>query len=178
MKRSVRLLFAAGVAVLALALAFALAACGDDENDGNGEAPTATEAAALPTSTQEAGQTPEATEEGTTVGISLNEWTITAEGGGALSTVQAGEVLFEVHNDGAVPHELVIIKTDTDPATFTASGGKVDEEGVGELIGEVEEFPGGATETGTFGLQPGTYALICNVAGHYEQGMYASLIVE
>jgi uncharacterized cupredoxin-like copper-binding protein len=54
----------------------------------------------------------------------------------------------------------------------------VDEDAVGELIGEVEDFPGGETETGTFGLQPGTYALICNVAGHYEQGMYAQLTVE
>jgi uncharacterized cupredoxin-like copper-binding protein len=170
MKRSVRLLFAAGIAVLALALAFALAACGDDEDEEAAPVPTATEG--------EAATTPEPSEEGTTVGISLNEWTITADGGGALSTVQAGEVLFEVHNDGQEPHELVIIKTDTDPATFPASGGKVDEEGVGELIGEVEEFPAGATETGTFGLQPGTYALICNIAGHYEQGMYTSLTVE
>lgn len=176
MKRMVRLLFPAGIAVLALTLG--LAACGGDGDDGNGAAPTATEAAALATSTQEAAVTPEGTEEATTVGVSLNEWTITADGGGALSTVQAGEVLFEVHNDGGVPHELVIIKTDTDPATFPASGGKVDEDGVGELIGEVEEFAAGETDTGTFGLQPGTYALICNIAGHYEQGMYAQLIVE
>lgn len=165
-------LAAAGV-LMSLAIA-----CGDDENDGNGEAPTATEAAALATSTPEGGQTPEATEEATTAAISLNEWAITAAGGGALSTVEAGEVLFEVHNDGEVSHELVIIKTDTDPATFPASGGKVDEEGVGELIGEVEEFAAGETETATFGLQPGTYALICNIAGHFEQGMYAQLTVQ
>jgi uncharacterized cupredoxin-like copper-binding protein len=136
-----------------------LAACGDD---GNGDAEP----------------TPEATDEATTVGISLNEWTITAEGGGAPPTVPAGEVSFEVHNAGQIPHELVIIKTDTDPAQFPVSGGKVDEEAVGELIGEVEEFPAGETETGTFGLQPGTYALICNIAAHHEQGMHAQLVVE
>lgn len=177
MNRTSRWLPLLGIFVVAIAVVFGVA-CGDDDKDGNGAAPTATEAAALATSTQEAGQTPEATEEGTTLGISLDEWTITAEGGGALSTVQAGEVAFEVHNDGDIPHELVIIKTETDPAQFPASGGKVDEEGVGELIGEVEEFPAGEVDEGTFGLSAGTYALICNVAAHYEQGMYAQLIVE
>lgn len=149
-----------GVGLVAL---FAVA-CGDDEE--NATTATPTDAAS------------ETAEEATTIGISLTEWAITASEGGALASVPAGEVQFEVHNDGQAPHELVIIKTDTDPAAFPASGGKVDEEAVGELIGEVEDFPGGETETGTFGLQPGAYALICNVAGHYEQGMYAQLIVE
>jgi len=178
MKRSVRLLFAAGVAVLALALAFVVAACGEDKNDGNGEAPTATEAAGAPeeaTPTEAHGETPD---EMGALHISLTEWSITGEDGADIPSVPAGEVVFETHNDGQVPHELVIIKTDTDPATFPASGGKVDEDGVGELIGEVEEFPGGEIEFATFGMQPGTYALICNVAGHFEQGMYAQLVVE
>jgi uncharacterized cupredoxin-like copper-binding protein len=161
-----------------VALALALAACGEDKKDGNGAAPTATEAAGAPedpTATEAAHETPD---EMGALHISLTEWSITGEDGADIPSVPAGEVVFETHNDGAVPHELVIIKTDTDPATFPASGGKVDEEAVGELIGEVEEFPGGEIETGTFGLQPGTYALICNVAGHYEQGMYAQLTVE
>lgn len=139
-------------------------ACGDDE-----------EKATTATPTEAADETPD---EMGALHISLTEWSITGEDGADIPSVPAGEVAFETHNDGEVPHELVIIKTDTDPATFPASGGKVDEEAVGELIGEVEDFPGGETETGTFGLQPGAYALICNVAGHYEQGMYAQLIVE
>ena len=168
MNRTSRWIPLLGVFVLSIALVLGVA-CGNDDDEE--VEPTPSE----PAATQAPATTPE---EGTTVVINLDEWTVTGAEGAAIPSVPAGEVTFEVHNDGEIPHELVIIKTETDPATFPVSGGKVDEDAVGELIGEVEDFPGGETETGTFGLQPGAYALICNVAAHYEQGMYAQLVVE
>lgn len=113
-----------------------------------------------------------------TVHLETDEWSILGEGGGAIEPVAAGEVTFEVHNIGEVPHEVVIIKTDTDPAELPVVESLVDEEAAGEVIGEIEEFPAGAIEVGSFDLEPGNYALICNIAGHYEQGMYARLVVE
>ncbi len=110
--------------------------------------------------------------------IELDEWTITGEEGGAIPSASAGASTFEVHNVGETVHELVIIRTDTDPASLPLDGTKVDEEAAGDLIGEVEEFAAGEVEIGDFNLAAGTYALICNIPAHYDQGMYAQLIVE
>ncbi len=160
-------------AVAFAAVMVATAAC-DDGGDGD--------ATATP---------PEGTEPGTTattvagdedgegaLHLSLNEWSITDEDGGAIPSVPAGEVTFEAHNDGQTIHELVIIKTDTDPADLPVESGRVDEEAAGEEIGEIEEFAAGGIEVGTFNLEAGNYALICNIPAHYEQGMYAQLVVE
>jgi len=111
--------------------------------------------------------------------ISLTEWEITGEDGAPVPAAQAGEVTFEVHNEGEVSHEFAIIKADTDSADLPVSGTAVDEEAAGELIGRVDQFAGGGEiEVHTFELEAGTYALICNIAGHYEQGMQAQLVVE
>jgi len=99
--------------------------------------------------------------------------------GAPVPAAQAGEVTFEVHNEGEVSHEFAIIKADTDSADLPVSGTAVDEEAAGELIGRVDQFAGGGEiEVHTFELEAGTYALICNIAGHYEQGMQAQLVVE
>jgi uncharacterized cupredoxin-like copper-binding protein len=115
------------------------------------------------------------TETAATLRVDVTEWSITGENGGPIPSVTAGELTFEVHNIGQIPHELVVIKTDTDPANLPLTDGDADETG---SIGEVEQFPAGQTETGSFNLQPGTYALICNIPAHYKQGMHALLTVE
>ena len=168
MNRTLRWLPLLGVFVLAIALVFGVA-CGDDDEDEAEPTPSA------PTATQAPAETPD---EQATVVISLDEWTVTGAEGAAIPNVPAGEVAFEVHNDGTIPHELVVIKTDTDPAQLPVVDARVDEEAAGEEIGEVEEFPAGEVDEGTFVLSAGTYALICNIPAHYEEGMYAQLIVE
>lgn len=107
--------------------------------------------------------------------VILEEWTIVPMEGSTF-TAAAGEVTFEVHNDGTVPHELVVIKTDLEPDALPVSDGQVDERQV-QVIGELEEFPAGEIETGSFELEAGSYVLICNIPGHYEQGMHARLTV-
>ena len=170
MKRSVRLPFAAGIAVLALTLGLALAACGgdgDDGDDGNGTAPTATEAA---------GETPGET--GEMIHIYLAEWTFTGEDGADIPNVIAGEITFEMHNDGQIPHELAVLKTDLDPAELPVSGGIVNEGEAGELIGRTAYISGGDSEALTVTLDVGNYVLLCNIPAHYEQGTFAPLVVE
>jgi len=170
-KSNLRWIFGLGVLVLGLTLTLA-AACDDEEE------------VAGPTATGAHDQTPAdgtAEDQGDELGavhISLTEWAITGEDGAAIPSVAAGEVTFEVHNDGDTIHELVIIKTDTDPADLPVESGKVDEEAAGEFIGEVEEFAAGLIEIGTFDLEPGNYALVCNIPGHYEQEMFAQLTVQ
>ena len=161
-----RSLFGLGLVPLVVAMSLGIA-CGNNgkESSKTTPGPTAAGTAAGETETMSA------------LKLNLNEWSITGEKGGAIPSVKAGEVTLEVHNDGQIPHELVVIKTNTDPANLPLDGEEVDEEAAG-AIGEVEPFPGGAVKDGTFSLQPGTYALICNIPGHYKQGMHAQLIVE
>ncbi|MXW25260.1 MAG: hypothetical protein F4Z77_03010, partial [Dehalococcoidia bacterium] len=48
----------------------------------------------------------------------------------------------------------------------------------GELVGTVETVLPGGSEGRTFSLPPGRYVLYCDIAGHYEGGMYYTLRVE
>jgi uncharacterized cupredoxin-like copper-binding protein len=124
-----------------------------------------------------------------TVSVTLQEWAVIP----AQSSVGAGSVTFDVKNDGPEhPHEFVVIRTDLAPdALPTTDEGAVDEDGEGiDIIGEIEEFPAGETRSATFDLDPGSYVLVCNVAGeeggehggggeiHYKMGMFAAFAVE
>jgi len=183
MKRSVRLLFMAGIAVLALTLGLALAACGEDEDDGddgNGAAPTATEEVAAPaTPTEEAATTPEETGGATTLKVEESEFAISGEGGAALASVPAGDVTFEATNVGQIEHNLYVFKTDLAEDALPVTDGSVPEDGEGvEFIGEIEDVAAGTSASGTFTLAAGSYVLLCNIPGHYDGGMHAALTVE
>ncbi|HEY7456013.1 MAG TPA: plastocyanin/azurin family copper-binding protein [Solirubrobacterales bacterium] len=99
------------------------------------------------------------------------------------ATAQAGKTTIEAPNEGSVEHELVVFKTNMNPANLpTEANGEVDEkkleqEGAEEL-GEIEEVEPGETGSKEFNLTPGKYVMICNLPGHYAQGMYGSLTVE
>lgn len=108
----------------------------------------------------------------------LDEWSISGHDGQPIPSIAAGDITFEVHNDGAAPHYLSIIRTDLPADALPMADSEVDEEAAGEVVGETEEFPGGQIRVGSFHLEPGRYVLICNVAGHYQRGMFAELTVE
>ena len=103
---------------------------------------------------------------------------IDEETGAAAFTANAGEITFEVHNEGSVLHNLVIIRTDLAADALPSLVGSVDEEAAGEKIGEIEEFLPDAVEVASFTLTPGRYVLICNLRDHYALGMFAELTVE
>lgn len=109
----------------------------------------------------------------TTVLATLDEWSITVDQAG----VPTGDVTFDVVNAGTIPHELVIIRSDENPDSLPVEGSMVPEDQV-DVVGEVEEFPAGQSESGTFTLTAGSYILICNIPAHYEQGMYLGFTVE
>ena len=109
---------------------------------------------------------------GNAVQISLSEWEVSGP-----DEASAGDVTFQVDNDGTSPHEFVVIKTDTDPADLPISNSKADEGAAGTLIGRTELVSGGASATLRLGLDPGNYVLLCNVPTHYDLGMHARLVV-
>jgi len=121
---------------------------------------------------------------GTTVEVTVKEWSVTAP-----PTALAGDVTFVVTNQGTMPHELLVVRSDalpgqiplTDagdpPVPVTSGADKISEDGsVGETGGE-PLVPG---ETRTFtvtNLEPGAYQLLCNIAGHYKNGMWSEFTV-
>jgi plastocyanin len=120
---------------------------------------------------------------GTTVEVTLQEFAVVP----SEASVGAGDVTFEATNNGPDdPHELVVIKTDLVLTELpTDENGAVDEAGAGiEVIGEIEEFAVGETQSDTFNLAAGNYVLICNIweeaeqESHYQNGMRTSFTVE
>ncbi len=99
---------------------------------------------------------------------------------------RAGRLTFEAVNEGMSTHELVILRTDLSLTDLPRKEAKdqagimteylVDEDHAQiEIIDEIEEFLSGTSQKKTISLDPGRYVLFCNIPGHYDKGMRASL---
>ena len=89
-------------------------------------------------------------------------------------TVPAGEkISFSATNNGAVTHSFVIMKSG-----FQVAGHFTDTDKP-NIYWEVEQIAPGQSvkEMFTSPDDPGEYEIICGVAGHFEAGMVAKLIV-
>jgi uncharacterized cupredoxin-like copper-binding protein len=85
-------------------------------------------------------------------------------------SVKSGKVTFGVKNEGSTVHGLAIVK-----APAVVSGGMVDDS---TFLAAGAELEGGATETLTADLAPGSYELLCHMAGHYAAGQTMPFEVE
>lgn len=95
------------------------------------------------------------------------------------TSAPAGPVTFDITNDGATVHEFEVLRTDTGADALPVDSGVVQTSADGiEIVDEVEEIAPGTGAGLSVELQPGTYAVICNVAGHYEQGMFTTFTAE
>src|SRR4249919_46548 len=103
------------------------------------------------------------------VGVTLADFTITVD----PDSASAGDVSFDITNDAEQTHEFVVFQTDLAPDQLpTDEGGDVEEAGEGvEHVDEIEDIEAGSTESLTVNLDAGSYVLICNLPGHYSQGM-------
>lgn len=84
------------------------------------------------------------------VTVSIKEWAVEP----AEMTVAAGKVTFTVTNAGTIDHDFAI-----------EGAGKID------LITPTD------TKTLAITLEPGTYDILCDLAGHQEAGMTGKLTV-
>lgn len=107
------------------------------------------------------------------VAVTLEEWSVAA----APSTASAGDVTFEVSNQGTQVHNFVVFRTDLAADQLPVENAQVTAGGAVEEVGRVDEFDPGSTETLTLSLDAGSYVLVCNVPGHYEQGMRTAFSV-
>jgi uncharacterized cupredoxin-like copper-binding protein len=95
-------------------------------------------------------------------------------------TVASGEVTFQLFNQGSMAHEFLIIRTNVPAGDLPLFGdiGEVDLEHEDlTLVFRHEAFPAGESREVTQLLPPGNYALICNLTGHYDSGMFSDFVV-
>lgn len=92
--------------------------------------------------------------------------------------VPAGDVRLLVHNRGPVGHELIVVRSRKSELPFRSDDVSVNEEAIDHKIaGALEPGNPGITRELDLHLAPGHYELICNMGGHYLNGMATSLIV-
>ena len=84
------------------------------------------------------------------IGVTEQDFTITV----SPSSVAAGSVTFNITNNGPSAHEDSL-----------------------DVIDEAEDIPPGTTPTLTVDLEAGSYILMCNIVGHYQQGMHTGFTV-
>jgi uncharacterized cupredoxin-like copper-binding protein len=99
------------------------------------------------------------------------------------SSIKSGEVTFDITNDGPSAHEFVVFQTDLAPEalpTGEENGVPIVEEAGAEgltLVDEAEDISPNSSVELKVTLQPGSYVAICNIPGHYAQGMHTGFTV-
>jgi uncharacterized cupredoxin-like copper-binding protein len=125
----------------------------------------------------------------TTVNVTLKEWGLNT----SASSVPAGDVTFNITNNGKDDHEIAIVKLKpgADPGKLPlAKNGSVDEDNIaraGEIVGEAEDIAPTTNKTLKLALQPGRYVIMCNmveneddgtIEAHFDKGMKTLLTVK
>ena len=155
-------LFASGIAVvLSLAALVGLAFHVDDQNGtpAPAAAPQAAPQPAVPTKDLRVG---------------MGEFFYSP----ATATAAAGKVSISAINQGSVMHELVLARTNLPAGGLpTLADGSVDEEALNSP-GEIPDVAAGATKSTKLNLAPGRYVMFCNLPGHYQGGMYGTVVVK
>ena len=101
--------------------------------------------------------------------VSLSEWKVEAP-----NSLKAGQVALKITNGGTVEHELLVFKSDLDPAKYpTDSDGNIKEDGAGiTKVSDGDNVAVAGSQTRTVDLtQPGKYLFMCNIPSHFKQGM-------
>jgi uncharacterized cupredoxin-like copper-binding protein len=89
----------------------------------------------------------------------------------------AGTVVFRVTNRGPDEHEFIVVRADRG-LPLRPDGITLDEDALEKnIVGSVEPARAGQTNTLRVSLEPGRYALVCNMYGHYMGSMHAPLVV-
>jgi uncharacterized cupredoxin-like copper-binding protein len=140
------------VLLLVAVLALLSASCSKDEETGGGDS----------------------TGGGGGVGVTLADYSVTLDS----TSLSAGDVTFNVTNDAGQVHEFVVVKTDLAEDALPLAEGDVDEEST-EIspVDEIEDIEPGTSPSLAVTLEAGSYVALCNLPGHYGQGMHAAFTV-
>jgi hypothetical protein len=175
---------------LVMVLGLGLLGCGSDgDDDGGGGAAGRLDSSGQGGSEGETATTRDPNCDGrgwsdaeptSSVDVSMAEYTLTA----TPAEVPAGTVELSAANEGTLFHELVVVRWDGDPGSLplNSAGGADQPQFRDAEVGRIFDFTAHVTCTARFDLEPGTYALICNLVDdgfnpHYSQGMATELTV-
>lgn len=98
----------------------------------------------------------------------------------SANKAKPGDVIFAMANYGTVQHEFLVVKTTFEPGAIPLGvDNRIDEgrDGI-EVVDEIKEWPVNEAKVLAVNLTPGTYELLCNIAGHYANGMHHAFTVE
>ena len=87
---------------------------------------------------------------------------------------------FVVHNDGHVPHELIMVKAPSTGSNLPLKPDADVNEKTPGLTSELDtgsSLAAGETRTLTADIPAGHYIAVCNLPGHYKLGMRVDLLV-
>ena len=104
------------------------------------------------------------------VSVSLAEWKLVP----SQAATRAGRVTFVVQNDGSMPHEFLVVRSNRHHHSLPVKGGRAVEAG---RRGEISAIAADASKRLTLKLAPGRYVLLCNMLGHYQAGQRAAFRV-
>ena len=117
------------------------------------------------------------------VSATEKEWQITL----SSTNLKAGEITFNIKNDGDKEHEFVVRKTDlkSDKLPTNADGTIIEDSPELTEVGdpsEVAEIKSGSSDRSlTVTLKPGHYVIFCNLhvedLVHYQKGMHIDFTV-
>ncbi len=97
----------------------------------------------------------------------------------STDTVLAGEVVFKVTNGSKeLVHEMLVFKyVEGKKFPYDDKNAKIDEEAAGSL-GEVSETEPSKSGELKLSMKPGKYVVLCDLPGHFANGMWAFLTVK
>ncbi len=93
-------------------------------------------------------------------------------------TTTAGRVDLDVVNQGPSVHQLTVIRTDLPANKLPLDGVNVDLSAPGlDSVASTRNLNPGDEVEETVNLRPGRYVFVCNIAGHYLEGMFKTVRV-
>jgi uncharacterized cupredoxin-like copper-binding protein len=105
----------------------------------------------------------------TTINVEMTDFAFTPN---QFAVPARAQITLHGIHEGLVEHDFVIMKLNTD------AGGHFNQEDLANVFWQVKIQPGdAATFTFTAPGEPGTYQIVCAMAGHVEAGMVGQLEV-
>jgi len=98
----------------------------------------------------------------------------------SVDVLDAGDVTFSGTNEGTLTHESEVfsVPEGVDANALPLDGDIARADELLTVIDEVEDIAPATSADLNLNLEPGSYAVICNLPGHYANGMHATFTVE